>query len=133
MILYRQANGQELTALCHLYHIANWWDTHCSEAQIEAIIQNSFCFLTAWEGDTLVGMGRAISDRVSDAYLQDIYVLESHRKQGIASEIVKRLITFCNEREVFWIALISAPGSLGVYKHLGFSQMEGFIPMQLQK
>ena len=94
-------------------------------------MKDSFCFLTAWDGEILAGMGRVISDGYSDAYIQDIFVDETYRKQGIASEIVKSLTQYCQSRKVNWIALIAAPGSVNLYENLGFKVMKDHTPMKL--
>jgi ribosomal protein S18 acetylase RimI-like enzyme len=43
-------------------------------------------------GDRFVGNGRLLSDGICNAYLVDIWTASSHRRQGIGSELVRRLI-----------------------------------------
>jgi len=78
-------------------------------------------------------MGRAISDSFNDAYIQDIFVDENYRKKGIATDIVNRLTSYCISKNIRWIALIAAPGSVGVYEREGFKKMDGYTPMQFQE
>jgi ribosomal protein S18 acetylase RimI-like enzyme len=44
------------------------------------------------DGDVLVGMARLLSDGVCNAYLLDVWTASSHRRQGIASKMVRLLI-----------------------------------------
>ena len=44
-----------------------------------------------YAGDEIIGNGRILSDGVCNAYLVDIWTHSSHRRQGIASEIVRIL------------------------------------------
>src|SRR5215831_67573 len=46
----------------------------------------------ARDGDRVVGMARLLSDGVCNAYLVDVWTASSHRRQGIASELMRRLI-----------------------------------------
>lgn len=57
-----------------------------------------------------MGMGRSISDGVSDAYIQDVVVDKDFRRQGIGEAIIHRIVQFLLEHNIRWIALISEPG-----------------------
>jgi ribosomal protein S18 acetylase RimI-like enzyme len=46
----------------------------------------------ARDGDRLVGMARLLSDGVCNAYLLDVWTASSHRRQGIASALVRLLL-----------------------------------------
>jgi aralkylamine N-acetyltransferase len=134
MINYKsEIENSDLSKLCDLYKSAGWWDEPCSPEQISLLISNSFYFLTAWDDDKLVAMGRVISDAFSDAYIQDVFVKENYRKQGIAGILVGRLRDYCLGNNIHWIGLIAAPGSAGLYEHLGFEKMIDHTPMLLKK
>jgi ribosomal protein S18 acetylase RimI-like enzyme len=45
----------------------------------------------ARDGDRVVGMARLLSDGVGNAYLLDVWTASSHRRQGIASSMVRYL------------------------------------------
>ena len=77
----------------------------------------------------IVGMARVISDGYSDAYIQDVTVLNSYRGQGIGRELVYRLAQFCVNRKIGWIGLVAEPGTQGLYEDLGFRPLAGYQPM----
>jgi len=134
MIEYRfQTDKVDLKKVCDLYKTTGWWDEPCNTEQVSRLISGSFCFITAWDNDNIMGMGRVISDSFSDAYIQDVFVEEKYRKQGIANNIVSRLMNYCKEKNIHWIALIAAPGSTGVYEKLGFEKMGEHTPMLFKK
>jgi hypothetical protein len=60
-----------------LYQQAGWWkesdETADSSSWIDVLVAGSFCFVGAFAGGEMIGMGRAISDGVSDAYIQDVW------------------------------------------------------------
>ena len=84
-------------AVVGLYRAGKWWrEDPAQRAVIPAMIRGSFCFLVARDPEgRIVGMGRVISDGVSDAYIQDVVVLEAWRGRGIGREIVRRLTERC--------------------------------------
>ncbi len=67
--------------------------------QSQAIIKHSSVIIGAFENDALVGIGRALDDTVY-AFITDIVVRPSYRKQGIGTEIVKKLCNQLKKRNV---------------------------------
>lgn len=116
-----------------LYRAGGWWKEEWTPEGIAPLIAGSFCFIVATEGEQAVGMGRAISDGCSDAYLQDIVVLPACRGRGIGAAILEALVAFCRERGLTWIGLIAQPGTIPFYEREGFAVMEGHIPMLLEE
>jgi len=110
--------------------MAEWWTDDVDDLnQIHQLIAGSHCFAIATVGEQIVGMGRAISDGISDAYVQDITVNESFRGKGIASRIVEKLVEKLHEDGLYWIGLIAERGSQEFYLRLGFKPMENATPM----
>ena len=120
-----------------LYRQAGWWQesdqTPDGNAWIDALVKGSFCFVGAFAGSEMVGMGRAVSDGVSDAYIQDVVVLKEYRGQGIGRELVRRLTQFCVSRGISWIGLVAEPGTQRIYEELGFGSLAGYQPMLFGK
>ena len=114
-----------------LYKDAGWWEEGWSAEVIPAMVRNSFRFAALFDGERLVGMGRAISDGVSDAYIQDIVVHSSLRGRGWGGKIVSLLVGELHAAGVDWIGLIGAPGTQRFYERLGFSVMPDHIPMKI--
>ncbi len=79
-----------------------------------------------------IGMGRIISDGVSDAYLQDIIVLPKWREKGIGTAIMKKLMSICIEAGIGWIGVIAAPETEFFYRRFGFAKMNGYTPMRYE-
>ncbi len=113
-----------------LYRAAGWWEEGSDDAGlVEAIIRGSHCFLAVQENDGIVGMGRAISDGVSDAYIQDVTVRPACRGRGIGGQIVRRLVQRLTDDGIGWIGLIAENDSLEFYRQLGFAVMDRSVPM----
>jgi ribosomal protein S18 acetylase RimI-like enzyme len=127
----------ERDAVKRLYLEAGWWkpgdETAGSCAWIDSLVKQSFCFVGAFRGPELIGMGRAVSDGVSDAYIQDVVVLKNFRRAGIGNKIIEKIIQFLQARRIGWIGLVAEPGTQQFYRELGFSPLEGYTPMLLDK
>src|SRR5690348_9540491 len=67
------------------------FDNERTPAQYRLSHQNSHAVVFARDGGQFVGNGRILSDGVCNAYLVDIWTRTDHRRQGIGSEIVRRL------------------------------------------
>jgi ribosomal protein S18 acetylase RimI-like enzyme len=114
-----------------LYRAGGWWKEGADPAGISGIIRGSFLFAVAVDPATgsAIGMGRVLSDGVSDGYIQDLVVLKKYRRSGIGRMIVSALLEACKAQGLGWICLIAEPGSEGFYQPLGFHRMKGFIPL----
>jgi ribosomal protein S18 acetylase RimI-like enzyme len=126
--LVRSWNEDEIIAL---YRAGGWWKDEFDPAEIPRIISGSFAFVVAADKKTgrAVGMGRVISDGVSDAYIQDLVVFPQYRRKDLGTALVSLLIARCREAGISWIALVAEPGSENFYLPLGFARMEGHIPL----
>jgi len=80
-----------------------------------------------------VGMGRVLSDGVSDAYLQDLVVLPAYRRQEIGKKIVRVLLEHCFSKGITWIGVIAEPGTDQFYQDLGFQPMHKYVPLLYTK
>ncbi|MCX8059181.1 MAG: GNAT family N-acetyltransferase [Spirochaetes bacterium] len=120
----------EKEKIIELYKDAGWWDKNDEKdsSLIKKIIKGSYIFVGAFLNNRLVGIGRVLSDGVSDAYIQDVVVSKDYRKQGIGSKIVEFILIYLKSKKINWIALIGEPGTENFYKKLGFEKMEKYVP-----
>jgi len=123
-----------------LYRLAGWWQPYGDDArdrtQVRGIIRGSHCFLVA-TADTgpspVIGMGRSISDGTSDAYIQDVVVAPAHRGAGVASDIIRRIVSRLQDDGIEWIGLVAERNTQGLYEPLGFGPMADSMPMLYRK
>ena len=117
--------------IVNLYRTGGWWKEEYDQREIPRLIRGSFLFAVAVDRKTghAVGMGRVISDGVSDGYIQDLVVLPEYRKAGIGTQIVSTLVKKCVERGISWIGLIAEPDTEKFYLPSGFHPMEGHVPL----
>jgi ribosomal protein S18 acetylase RimI-like enzyme len=120
--------------IANLYRAGGWWKEEYDQRELPRLIRGSFLFAVAVDRKTghAVGMGRVISDGVSDGYIQDLVVLPEYRKTGIGAQIVSTLVKKCVERGISWIGLIAEPDTEKFYRSFGFHPMEGHVPLKFR-
>ena len=121
--------------IVQLYKAGGWWKESRDSSGIEKLIESSFAFAIAVDvsSDRTVGMGRVISDGVSDGYIQDLVVLPEYREQGIGKKLVEMLLNYCLSKGLIWIGLIAEPGQDGFYSSLNFKVLQNYVPMKYDK
>lgn len=121
----------DIESLLKLFRAGGWWKEEYDSAHILHLVRGSFAFVVAqcMRDGVTAGMGRVISDGVSDAYIQDVVTLPDYRGKGIAAAIVRTLVDECMAHNITWIGLIAEPGTEEFYTPLGFLRMNEYIPM----
>jgi len=72
----------------HAFLTECYWAKGISREIVARSIENSLCF-GVYEEDRQIGFARVISDFATYAYIGDVFVLESHRGQGIGKWLMK--------------------------------------------
>ena len=115
-----------LQAARELYLENRWIDENCDKAFPGNAFANSFAVAGAFTSQgELAGVGRAISDGVSDAYIQDIMVRKSFRHQGVGKKITCSLVEELKKRNISWIGLVGVPGTEKFYAGCGLKCAPG--------
>ncbi len=79
----------------------------------------------ARDGARVVGMARLLSDGVCNAYLIDVWTLSSHRRQGIASAMVRAL----EEKVPGQHIGLQTDDAQAFYASLGFARQPEFLSL----
>jgi ribosomal protein S18 acetylase RimI-like enzyme len=77
----------------------------------------------ARDGNRVVGMARLLSDGVSNAYLVDVWTASGHRRRGIASALVRRLLDEVPGQHVG----LQTDDMQSFYESLGFARQPEFL------
>ena len=95
---------------------ADEFDNGRSSDALRRSFENSQHVSFAFDDDRLVGMGRLLSDGVCNAYLVDVWTASSHRRQGIASAIVRQLMNCVPGQHI----ALQTDDAQALYAGLGF-------------
>jgi len=125
---------EQLLAIVGLYRQAGWWpDQEEDYLLLARLVRQSHCFAVAMIGEELIGMGRAISDGVSDAYVQDVTVEAAWQRSGVGTLIVRHILDRLRADGISWVGLIAERGSAEFYGQFGFEKMVNAQPMLLKQ
>ena len=121
----KEFTPETLRAAARLYAIAGWCSEEEAAGFLAGMFSGSFLVCSAWCNGEAAGFARAISDGVSDAYIQDVVVAPEFRKRGIGGGMVSRLVEELRRHGIDWIGLVGVPGTESFYRDLGFTAQEG--------
>lgn len=110
--------------LRQLLDARTFWARGRSLHDLRRMLLGSAAVVSAWEGDHLVGFGRATSDGVFRAVLWDVVVAEQCEGYGLGRCIVEELLASSAVAKAERVYLMTT-NSTGFYLKLGFSQSHG--------
>lgn len=87
-------------------------------AVMRQMLENADLTITAWAGDTLVGISRTLTDFGYVAYLADLAVAASHQRQGIGKRLIEETQAALNP--TCMLVLLAAPAANEFYSRIGF-------------
>jgi GNAT superfamily N-acetyltransferase len=86
--------------------------------RIQRMIEGADIILSAWDGERMVGIARAITDYSYCCYLSDLAVDQAYQKNGVGKELVRRLREKLSEEVA--LILLAAPEAVDYYPKIGF-------------
>lgn len=127
-ILYRFTKELPSGDVRDLYLEAGWITPETDVSFLAPMLKNSFAVCAAFDGPCLVGLMRALSDGVSDAYMLDLVVRREYRRRGIGKAIVRKLSEHLEQYGIDWIVCVGAPGTEEFYRTTGLDVMPAHTP-----
>ncbi|MGV3741326.1 MAG: GNAT family N-acetyltransferase [Burkholderiaceae bacterium] len=94
--------------------------------RVRRMLKHSNLVISAWDGERLVGVCRALTDFSYCCFLSDLAVDKAYQHQGIGKELITRLREEIGDE----VSLIiqAAASSMSYYPRLGFTKVEnGFM------
>ncbi len=105
-------------------HDTTPWARGRTHAQLQAILRHSDIVLTAWDGDTLVGFARVLTDFVVRALVCDVIVDPAYQGLGVGRLLVEAIEIHPALRDVEQITLFTTR-KRDFYAHLGWEDHPG--------
>ena len=102
------------------------------ETRLQRMLAHADLTITAWDGELLVGISRAITDFSFCCYLSDLAVDVAYQRRGIGRELVRRTHEAAGEAETTLI-LLSAPAAMGYYPRIGLVKLENAFMVGRQR
>jgi predicted GNAT family acetyltransferase len=102
---------------------ADEFDNGRSAQALRASFDQSQHVAIARDGDRVVGMARLLSDGVCNAYLLDVWTQSAYRRQGIASAMVRLLMSRVPGQHIG----LQTDDARDFYATLGFAPQPEFL------
>ncbi|WP_078546800.1 GNAT family N-acetyltransferase [Litchfieldia alkalitelluris] len=90
--------------------------------RLKRMIENADILISAWDGEKLIGIARAITDFSYCCYLSDLAVNKEYQKQGIGKELVTLVKE--NISDEVTLLLLSSPTAMNYYPRIGFERID---------
>jgi len=118
-IEYRVGNDLDLDAVIELYRASRLGERRPIDdrKRMSSMLANANLVITAWDGETMIGISRALTDFSFVTYLSDLAVRVSHQRQGIGKELIRRTRAAAPDA---LLLLLAAPAAEAYYPHVGF-------------
>lgn len=110
----------DLDAVCALLH-ATSWAADWPRALIETAVQHSICFSLLHQ-DRQVGFARAVTDRVTFAWICDVVVHPDHRGRGLGTWLLQCVLAHPDVQ--------TRTQALRTREAAGFYAQFGFCPVE---
>ncbi|HEY1434085.1 MAG TPA: GNAT family N-acetyltransferase [Thermoanaerobaculia bacterium] len=110
----------------HRFLSTSYWAADIPRAIVDRSIENSMPF-GLYEGAVQVGFARVITDRATFGYLADVFVLESHRGQGLALWLMQTILAHPELEGLRRWALFTRDAH-PLYRKVGFKDIENDPP-----
>lgn len=108
----------DLEQLRRLYAFAPWSKGREAD-EIKRMIENTDYVFSVWEGKTLVGIARILTDKVYRATLWDVIVHPEHQGQGVGESLMRAILSHpvLSRVEKFWL---NTRDKQSFYERFGF-------------
>ncbi|MGI6365304.1 MAG: GNAT family N-acetyltransferase [Bacillota bacterium] len=119
-IEYKETAVLPEPAVRELYADSNWSVYTRDMPRLMAAIGNSLKVISAWDGEILVGLVRAVGDGQTILYIQDILVLKAYRRRGIGTALLKGVLAACPDVRQKVLLTDDRPETREFYQANGF-------------
>jgi N-acetylglutamate synthase-like GNAT family acetyltransferase len=113
-----------IPALRALHETAPWARGR-SHVQLRTLLRHSDIFLTAWDGNTLVGCARVLTDFTVRALICDVIVRPAYQGRGVGRLLVEAVKAHPALQHVEMLCLFTTE-KRDFYAHLGWEDHPGY-------
>ena len=126
-IEYRDTKDFTAAELERLFLSVQWESGGYPERLVRAM-QNSTHVVSAWDGDKLVGLVRALDDGETVAFLHYLLVDPAYQGLHIGDGLMKRMMS-CLNGLLYVKIMPSDPKTIPFYERYGFRQYDNYSAM----
>lgn len=111
-----------LPLIHHFLSQSSYWAQGRTYAVVEKSIEHSLCF-GVYAGQQQVGFARVVTDYATFAWLCDVFIVNSHRGQGLSKWLVECAITHPDLQNVMRFVLATRDAHALYQRYGNFQQL----------
>lgn len=119
-IIYKVNTIPQINDLLALYSDVGWTAYTSNPELLLTAYENSLKVISAWDGNQLTGIIRAVGDGCTILYIQDILVLNSYQRNGIGKQLMHDLLNIYPTIRQKVLMTDNQPETIAFYTSLGF-------------
>jgi predicted N-acetyltransferase YhbS len=121
-IQYAYGNKLDLDQVIELYNASTLGERRPVDNRqtMSDIIRHANLVVTAWDGDSLVGIARTLTDFSYVGYLSDLAVRASHQRKRIGINLIQKTREKMGPDSM--LILLAAPKATAYYPKIGFAK-----------
>ncbi|GAB4217800.1 MAG: GNAT family N-acetyltransferase [Synechococcales cyanobacterium] len=109
----------QIPVLIELFNRNAFWAQQRDPQSLEKALSFSHPVVSVWDGDRMIGFGRATSDGVYRAVIWDIVIDQDYRQRWLGRKLVETLISHPHVQSVERVYLFTTHQQ-GFYQRIGF-------------
>ena len=126
-IEYKQTKEFSAAQLQRLFFSVNWESGKYPDKLVRAM-NNSTRVISAWDGNKLVGLVRALDDGETVAFIHYLLVDPEYQGQHIGDKLMKQIMNFY-ENLLYVKVIPSDSKTIPFYERYGFRQYDNYSAM----
>ncbi len=116
-IIIKDQNQFDLSALLALYASVGWTSYTEHPQWLLPAFSRSLRIFSAWDGETLVGLCRAVGDGITIVYIQDLLVRPEYQRRGLGCQLLGRMLE--EYKHVYQKCLLTDERTVSFYEKMG--------------
>ena len=105
-----------------LFETTGWnREYQASPEELMRALANTQFVVAAYDDGKLIGFGRVLTDGVLHAMIYEMIVHPDYQGQGIGTQILRKIVQWCEENRIRDIQLFCARGKRAFYEKNGFA------------
>ena len=117
---YKSYNESEIL---RLYASVGWTSYTDNPDVLRKGFEKSMLTLSAYDGEELLGLIRAVGDGCTIVFVQDILVFPEHQRKGVGTALLQAVLDRYSHVRQIELATDNTPKTTAFYKSMGFREM----------
>lgn len=131
MIKYQTRKEFEVEQIRDLFLSVNW-DSGKYPEKIVKGLRNSSSVISAWDGNRLIGLVRALDDGETVAFLHYLLVNPEYQGMHVGTELMKRILE--KYEDYLYVKIMpSDPNTIPFYERFGFKQYRNYSALEIKR